>query len=141
MITLHVGQLLKDKGYGELALEGDETGENLIFIEKLPIGKTGIALMSRGDPIARGQRISQSFDIYSRGTDDVEGHQRLEAVLDFFLKECYPVCTLPKVPDYSEEVYTKSVIMPTFNIQNVGVDGADRVIYLASAQVIYRKEI
>lgn len=140
MITLHVGKLLEDNGYGTLALKGDEAGDNLIFIEKLPLAKEGISLMSRGDPIVRGQRISQTFDIYSRGTDDVEGYQRLEAVMEFFLKECYPSCTLPVVPDYSDQQYTRSVIMPTFNITNVGFNEEDRVIYLASAQVIYTKE-
>lgn len=140
MITLHVAQLLEDNGYGKVALVGNETGDNLIFVEKLPVGKDGISLMSRGDALSRSQRTSQTFDIYVRGEDDVEGYKRLEAILEFFLKECYPSCTLPEVPDYSDTQYTKSVIMPTFNITNVGKNEADRIVYLASAQVIYRKE-
>lgn len=140
MITLNVLKLLEDNGYGKLVLIGNETGENLLFHEKLPLGKEGVYIMSRGDTITRGQMTTQSFDLYARGSNDLEGAQRLEAILEFFAQSCYPVCDLPKVTGYSEEEYKNSIIVPTFNISNVGVDSTDRVIFLASAQVIYKKE-
>lgn len=139
MITLHIAKLLADKGYGTLALTGSETGSKLIFFEKLPLGKTGVYIMSRGDTLARGQRTSQSFDIYARGTNDIDGAKRLEDILTFFSEDCYPSCDLPIVTGYSTTQYKNSVIIPTSNIQNVGVDGTDRVIYVVSAQVIYNK--
>jgi hypothetical protein len=140
MITLHVLKLLEDNGYGTLMLTGDESNENSLWFEKLPLKKTGVYIMSRGDPIARGSRISQTFDLYARGTNDVDGAQRLEAILDFFTKECYPSCLLPAVPGYSEKEYKNTIIVPSFNVNNVGVDATDRVIYQASAQIIYNKE-
>lgn len=140
MITLHILKLLEDNGYGTLALTGEEVSDNLLFFEKLPVGKEGVWIMSRGDAIVRGQTLSQSFDIYARGSNDIDGAKRLEAILEFFANECYPVCDLPEVPDYSETQYKNSIIVPTFNISTVGVDGTDRVIYLASAQVTYKKE-
>jgi len=140
MITLHILKLLEDNGFGTLSLTGKESGENLLWFEKLPLGKDGVYIMSRGDAMTRGQMTTQAFDLYARGSNDLDGAKRLEAILEFFAKECYPVCDLPLVRKYSETVYKNSIIVPTFNISNVGVDSADRVIYLASAQVIYKKE-
>lgn len=138
MITLHIAKLLENNNLGTLALTGNETGR-LIFFEKLPLGKTGVYIMSRGDGLARGQRTSQSFDIYARGNNDLDGAQRLEDILTFFTEQCYPSCELPTVPGYSTNVYKNTVIVPTTNIQNVGVDSTDRVIYMVAANVIYNK--
>lgn len=139
MIIVNIAQFLEDHGYGTAILKGDETGENPIFIEKLPIGKEGIGIMSRGDPIARGQRMSMTIDLYSRGSDDITGHDRLKEILKFFKNECFPSCDLPVVPEYSEYLYSKTIITPTFNVTNVGFDGSDRNVYLGSAQIIYKE--
>ena len=139
MITLHIAKLLEENGYGTLALTGSETGNNLIFFEKLPIGKNGIFLMSNGNTLSRNQRKALNFDIYARGSNDVNGAKRLEDILKFFEKECYPTCSLPTVPGYSENQYTNCTIVPTLNISNVGLDASDRVIYLASATITYKE--
>ena len=139
MITLHIGKLLEDNNLGKLVLTGSETGE-LIFFEKLPVNKNGVFIMSRGEALNRGQRTAQSFDIYARGSNDINGAKRLENILEFFTKDCYPSCTLPLVSGYSTNKYTKTIIMPTSNITNVGVDASDRVIYVCSAIIYYNKE-
>lgn len=140
MITLHILKLLEDNGYGTIALTGNETADDLLWFEKLPVGKEGVFIMSRGTSLSRGQRATQSFDLYARGSNDIDGMQRLEDILNFFAEECYPVCDLPTVPSYSDNQYTNTVIVPTSNIENVGLDDTDRVIYTVSAQVTYQKE-
>jgi len=146
MITLNILKLLENNGFGTLMLTGTETGQNKLWHEKLPVKEFGVYIMSRGDPIVRGGLITQSFDLYARERNDLDGANRLEAILDFFGKECYPVCALPAVPkpdesgEFYSPAYKTSTIVPTFNINNVGVDSTDRVIYLASAQVTYKKE-
>lgn len=140
MITLHILQLLEDNGFGTIALEGDETGDNLLYFEKMPLDKYGVSIMSRGTALVRGQRATQSFDLYARGRNDLVGAQKLENILQFFATDCYPVCALPGVPNYDETVYINSTISPTSNIENVGIDDEDRVIYVVSGQVTYQKE-
>lgn len=135
MITLHLAQYLADNGFGTVALTGSEAGE-LIHFEKLPLDKTGLFIMSNPTSLTRGQRTSQSFDIWARGANDLAGGQKLEEVLNFFLKE-YGTCELPTVPGYSSKRYTDCVITPTSNVANMGVDGTDRVIYSITATIIY----
>jgi len=139
MIIVNLAKFLENNGYGTAMLAGDETGLNPIFVEKLPIGKEGIGIMSRGDPITRGSRTTMTIDLYSRGSDDITGHDRLKEILKFFTTDCFPSCDLPVVPEFSEYLYSKTIIQPTFNITNVGFDGADRNIYSASAQIIYKE--
>jgi len=140
MITLHIAKLLQNNGFGTLALTGSETGNNLIYWEKLPLGKTGVYIMSNGDALSRGRRMSQTFNIYARGVNDIDGAKRLKAILSFFNKECYPSCDLPIVAGYSEDTYSKTIILPTSNISNVGLDNTDRIIYSITAQIIYKEE-
>lgn len=139
MISLHIAKLLEDNGLGTLALTGSEMGSNLIFFEKLPVGKAGVYIMSNGDALQRGSRTTMSFDIYARGTNDLNGAQRLEDILKFFRNECYPVCDLPIVPGYSNKQYKNCVIVPSFNVTNQGLDSTDRVIYSASATITYKE--
>ena len=139
MISLHIAKLLEDNGYGTLALTGNETVSNLIYFEKLPVGKTGVFIMSNGNSLSRAVRRQQSFDLYARGTNDLDGAKRLKDILRFFGQR-YEVCELPIVPGYSDEKYTNIVIEPTFNITNVGLDASDRVIYSASATITYNEE-
>lgn len=139
MITPHVLQLLEDNGLGTLVKTGTEEGERLMFIELLPLEKEGLFIMSRGTPLARGIRTTQSFDLYVRGKDNIEGAQWLEEILIFFANN-YPVCNLPVVEGISDALYTNTTIEPTTNLTNVGVDESDRVIYLVSAQITYNKE-
>lgn len=139
MITLHVLKLLAENGFGTLMLTGNESGDDRLYFEKLPVGKVGIYSMSNGSPVIRGSRRTQSFDLYARGKSDIDGAKRLESILDFFANECYPSCELPAIPGYSDESYKRVIIVPTSEIANVGVDSTDRVIWQVSAQVIYNK--
>lgn len=141
MITLHIAKLLADNGFGTLVLTGTETGSNLLYFEKLPIGKNGVFIVSRGAPLSRGQRTVQAFDLYARGSNDIDGAKRLNDILKFFSRDfgINLVCDLPIVTGYSTNKYSNVIIEPTQNISNVGQDNADRVIYLASAKITYKE--
>jgi hypothetical protein len=133
MITLHLLQLLKDNGFGT-AIDED------LFFEKLPLGKNGIAIFSRGGESAYGRRTSaQRFDLYSRGDSDLSGYNNLENIKTFFQDSYAELCTLPSVPSMSNRQYQKARITVIDNVENVGLDENDRVIYRLGATIIYQK--
>lgn len=131
MITLHLLQLLEDDGFGTI--------DDSLFWEKLPLNKNGVAIFSRGGPTERGRnRQAQNFELYSRGETDLLGADKLEKILEF-MSENYTQCDLPIVVGKSNKLYRKVQITPTSNVQNLGQDENDRVVFSLSAQVIYRK--
>ena len=136
MITLSILQLLEDNGFGTVVLTGSETGE-LLYHEKLPEGKNGVYIISNGNPMDRNRRTMQSFDLYVRGSTDLSGAIKLESILKFFSTNCYPVCDLPAVDGYTTQGYKNCVIKPTSNIQNVGLDDTNRMIYVCSGEIKY----
>ena len=137
MITLSLLQLLANNGLGRVNLDGSLTGNDLLFHEKLPEGKTGVYIISNGETLDRSLRTAQSFDLYARGVNDIAGGVWLEDILKFFTNECWPVCDLPKVDGYTEQGYRNCAIKPTSNVQNVGLDDTNRMIYVCSATVKY----
>ena len=136
MISLHLAQYLADNGFGRVALTGSETGNDLIYFEKLPLGKTGLYIMSNPTPLTREQRMQQSVDIYARGRNDLEGALLLKDIVKF-LRDEYGTCDLPVVPGYSEEQYRDCVFTPEQSISNQGLDATDRVIYSVSVNITY----
>lgn len=135
MITLRVLKLLEQEGFGTVDINGTIKSNGLYF-EKMPQGKTGVAIFSRGAPMGHGMRYSQAFDLYSRGVNDVEGMQKLERIMQK-MTQSYTVCTLPKMNDVDEIEYSHVSIVPISNIENAGADENDRVLYVATAQVTY----
>ena len=76
MVTLHLLAYLEDNGFGAI--------DTTLFFEKLPLGKTGLAIFSRGGERAYGRkRTVQNFDLYSRGSSDLLGYDKLEKVAEF----------------------------------------------------------
>lgn len=133
MITLHLLQYLKENGFGS-AIDTD------LFFEKLPLGKNGVAIFSRGGERTYGRRsASQNFDLYSRGSSDLTGYDKLEKIATFFSDNYDDLCTLPIVPGVSNRTYKKARITTIDNIENLGLDENDRVIYRLGATVIYEK--
>ncbi len=137
MITLRILKLLEQNGFGTVDIDGTIKTDGLYF-EKMPQGRTGVAIFSRGSQMGHGQRVSQAFDLYSRGTNDVEGYQKLENITDLMI-ESLTVCTLPALNDIDEIEYTNCSIVPVSNIENAGVDENDRVLYVMTAQITYNK--
>lgn len=138
MITLRIAKLLEENGFGTLDIDGTVL-TNGIYLEQMPQGRTGIAVFSRGAQLGRNTRLSQAFDIYSRGTDNVEGYQKLEDIAEL-MRGSLTVCTLPIVEDIDEEDYNHCSIVPISFIENAGEDENDRVVYVMTAQITYNRE-
>lgn len=130
MVTLHILQLLQNNGLGTIDQD--------LFWEKLPLGGKGVAIYSRGGPVTYGRRSAgQNFDLYSRGASDLHGADKLEKIWEFFA-DVYTACDLPLTAK-STKLYTNARIVPTGNVENLGADENDRIIFRLSAQVIYQK--
>lgn len=133
MITLHILEYLKENGFGS-AIDTD------LFFEKLPLGKNGVAIFSRGGEATYGlRRAVQRFDLYSRGSSDLTGYDKLDKIRTFFSDNYDDLCTLPIVPSVSNRQYTKARITAIDNIENLGLDENDRVMYRLGAEIIYEK--
>ena len=139
MVTLRILKLLEQNGFGTVDINGTVKTNGLYF-EKMPQGKTGVAIFSRGAAMGRGLRTTQAFDLYSRGTNDVEGYQKLEEIAEL-MTESFTVCTLPKITGIDETEYTNCSIVPISNIENAGQDENDRVLYVITAQITYSKGV
>lgn len=137
MITLRILKLLEESGFGTVDINGTVNTDGLFF-EKMPQGKTGVAIFSRGAPMGHGIRLTQAFDLYSRGVNDVEGYQKLENIADL-MTNSFTVCTLPVIEDVDETDYNHCSIVPVSNIENAGTDENDRVLYMMTAQITYNK--
>ena len=135
MVTLRILKLLEQHGFGTISVDAPVTGKGLYF-ENLPIGKTGVAIFSRGATLSRGTRRTQAFDIYSRGENNVAGMQTLEQIVELML-DSFAVCSLPAVAGVDETEYTSVSIVPISNIENAGADEKNRVVYSMTAQVTY----
>lgn len=132
MISLHLLQYLEDNGFGTLDTD--------LFFEKLPLGKTGIAIFSRGGERSYGRfRGAQNFDLYCRGTSDLNGADKLDKIATFFAGNYDNLCDLPIVPGVSNRQYKKARITTIDNVENLGLDENDRILFRLGAQVIYEK--
>lgn len=132
MITLHILQYLEDNGFGTI--------DTSLFFEKQPLDKNGVAIFSRGGERAYGRRRAiQRFDLYSRGNSDLTGADKLDKIATFFQDTYDETCELPAVPNVSNRQYKKARITEIDNVENIGLDETDRVIFRLGAQVIYEK--
>jgi hypothetical protein len=132
MITLHLLEYLKTIPLGE-----DVSTE--WSWEKLLDGSC-VAIYSVGDPRPRGlRRMSQRFELECRGESDLHGAHVLERIIEH-LRDNSVLHNLPAVPEVSERKYKECWVMDISNIQNLGRDANDRVIFKASARINYIKE-
>lgn len=132
MITLHLLQHLEDNGFGNI-------NQTLLW-EKLPLNTNGIAIFSRGGETFRSGRAVQQFDLYSRGSSDIQGAQDLEKIWIFFTETKH--CDLPKVTSgscLSDKQYQNCVIEAQSALENLGLDRGDRVLFRWSYQINYNK--
>jgi hypothetical protein len=133
MVTLHLLEYLKDNGFGT-AIDTD------LFFEKLPLGKNGVAIFSRGGERTYGRRrAGQRFDLYCRGSSDLLGADKLEKIATFLSDNYDELCELPTIPGVSNRRYAKARITTIDNIENLGLDENDRVIFRLGAEIIYEK--
>lgn len=129
MITLSLLQLLENNGYGVV-------DENL-FWQKLSLDKKGIFITSIGQANERGMRKVQSYQIFSKGKDDIKGYEQLQAIADF-INNSFDVCTLPKCPlVQSSKDYNNVILMPVSTITNNGEDTNGTIVWSLTGNIIY----
>lgn len=132
MINLHILQYLKENGFGS-AIDTD------LFFELLPLGKYGIAIFARGGLQERGRStVQQNFDLYFRGNSNTLGADNAEKVRQFLAE--VGDCTLPVVPGKSNRQYRQCRFVNIGNVENLGLDENDRIVYRLGAQVNYKKQ-
>ena len=128
MITLSLLKYLEDNGFGVI----DES----LFWQKLGLDKVGIYISDVGSTHNRGELRSTTYELYSRGTSDVQGYEQLEAIVNF-LASSYGTCELPAVPPVTQEGYSNVTIMPPSTITNAGEDEQGRIVYNATGRIYY----
>lgn len=150
MITLSLLQFLAENGYGEIDAD--------LFWQKLSLGKIGVYITDIGQPQSRGQLRVQKYQLYSRGTNDVDGYTRLMKIVDF-LNDSYGECKLPSIEELftldksklnkanlayvkaklklSTKDYTNVIIMPVSTPTNIGEDTNGRIIWSATGELRY----
>lgn len=128
MITLSLLKYLENNGFGTIDVD--------LFWQKLGLDKKGLYISDLGQEQERGQRISQLYELYYRGTSDTDGYKKLQAIVNF-LNDSYGVCELPAVPPVTESGYSNVVIMPLSTISSMGEDANGRIIYSATGRIYY----
>ena len=131
MITLSLLKFIENNGLGVI--------EQNLFWQKLTLDKVGIYIADIGQTKERGGRNVVQFELYSRGSDDVDGYKRLQAILDL-LNNNYVVCALPSVQSGSQTItegFSNVTIMPPSSISNYGLDSQGRIIYSATSTLYY----
>lgn len=130
MISLQLLKYLEDNNFGTI-------DKDLLW-EKEALGKIGIFIVSNSEQTPRGSLRTQRFTLYSRGTNDVEGYKRLEAVRDFLSSSsAYNTCTLPAVPPIVNTETENVTIMPLSTIDNVGRDDNGRLVWSCNGYIYY----
>ena len=128
MITLSLLKYLENNGFGQIDVD--------LFWQKLSLDKKGLYISDLGEEQSRDRRKSQLFELFYRGSSDVQGYQALQEIVDF-LNQSYGVCSLPAVPPVTESGYDNVVIMPLSTIASVGEDANGRVIYNVTGRIYY----
>lgn len=131
MITLSLLKFIENNGLGVI--------DQNLFWQKLTLDKVGIYIADIGQTKERGGRNVVQFELYSRGSNDVDGYKRLQAILDL-LNNNYVVCNLPSVQNGSQvitEGFSNVTIMPPSSISNYGLDSQGRIIYSATGTLYY----
>jgi len=132
MITLSFLKLLENNSFGTIDID--------LFFQKLTLDKTGVYITDVGDPVARGSRDTQSYELLVRGKTDVDGYKTLKAIRKFLIQAYSSQCTLPAVPPISTEDYTNVELSRPSTITTVGLDANKRVIYSMTGTIIYKEK-
>lgn len=138
MITLSFLKLLEQEDFGTIDVD--------LFYQKLTLDKKGIYIVDIGDPIAKGSRDTQSYELYARGNTDLDGSYKLSQIRKFLLNNYSNICELPPV---SVKIEGKNVTIPAYTnvelskpttITNVGLDAQNRIIYSMTGTIIYKEK-
>jgi hypothetical protein len=138
MITLSFLKLLEDEGFGTIDVD--------LFFQKLTLDKKGVYIADVGNPVAKGSRDTQSYELLARGDNDVDGYKALRDIRKFLAQNYSNICELPAVPDPNNpdniitEGYTNVELSKPSTITNVGLDAQNRIIYSMTGTIIYKEK-
>ena len=131
MITLSFLKLLEDEGFGTIDVD--------LFFQKLTLDKKGLYIADIGDPVAKGARDTQSYELFARGDNDVDGYKLLIQIRKFLVDNYSNICELPAVSPITTEGYTNVELSKPSTITNVGLDDNNRIIYSMTGTIIYKE--
>ena len=130
MITLSLLQYLSDNGFGTIDQD--------LFWQKLSLNRKGVFVLDIGQPQDRGMRRTQRYELYSRGTNDIDGYEKLVQIIEFLNAHYGDACTLPKAGVYDgSQAYENVTIMPLSTPTNVGEDANGRIIWSTTGELKY----
>lgn len=132
MITLSFLKLLENEGFGTIDVD--------LFFQKLTLDKKGVYIADIGDPVAKGSRDTQSYELLARGENDVDGYKKLKDIRKYLIQSYSNICELPAVPPITDEVYTNVELSKPSTITNVGLDAQNRIIYSMTGTIIYKEK-
>jgi hypothetical protein len=132
MITLSFLKLLEEEGFGTIDVD--------LFYQKLTLDKNGIYISDIGDPVDRGSRDTQSYELYARGANDTDGYKKLLAIRKFLISNYSSICDLPAVPPITDKEYNNVELSRPSTITNVGLDAQNRIIYSMAGTIIYKEQ-
>ena len=132
MITLSFLKLLENEGFGTIDID--------LFFQKLTLDKKGVYIADIGDPVARGSRDTQSYELLARADNDVDGYKKLTEIRRFLVQNYSNICTLPVVPPITAEEYTNVELSKPSTITNVGLDAQSRVVYSMTGTIIFKEK-
>jgi len=132
MITLSFLKLLETEGFGTIDTD--------LFFQKLTLDKKGVYIADIGNPVAKGSRDTQSYELLARGTSDVDGYQKLTAIRKYLVRNYSTICELPAVPPITDEAYTNVELSKPSTITNVGLDAQNRIIYSMTGTIIFKEK-
>lgn len=136
MITLSFLKLLENAGFGTIDTD--------LFFQKLTLDKTGVYVADIGNPVPQGSRDQQSFELYARGSNDVDGYRKLRDIRKYLIDNGRSICELPAVPHPTQNInitdgYNNVTILKPSTITNVGLDDKNRIIYVMTGTIIYKE--
>lgn len=131
MITLSFLKLLEDEGFGTIDTD--------LFFQKLTLDRKGIYIADVGEPVPKGSRDTQSYELLARGANDVDGYKTLTEIRRFLIREYSNICELPAVPPITTEGYTNVELSKPSTITNVGLDDQNRIIYSITGTIIFKE--
>lgn len=132
MVTLSLLKYLENNGFGTIDQD--------LFWEKMSIDDDGVYISDLGGNNTRDGRPSISYQLYSRGENDVEAYQKLQSIAEF-LNDSFAVCQLPAAPPTTDYGYDNVTILPVSSITNIGEDINGRIIYSITGQLYYGGKI
>lgn len=120
VFSLSLLKYLENNNFGEIDKD--------LFWNKLTLDRKGVYISDIGGNQSRGVRPTYSFELYSRGTDDLDGYERLARISEFLSNKLGVSISLPET-SYTDEgfdcVVFESISTPT----SVERDTQGRMIY------------